>query len=258
MQEIVWQITRGFQPKESERLHRWARSPFLEFGSIFATFASDNASKEELDALEASPLWTSDPLTYAKSLEDPRVIKSHLPVTMLNPEIFTTSKVIYVCRNPKDTCVSYFHHCKNHAYGQLEDFEKFAGFFRRGLLDFGDYWHHLKTAHQMRDNPNVKIVWFEDMKRDLPAVIQDLCDFLGYELSDEKTSALVDHVSIENMRRISVEQAADYHKEWAARHFRKGEVGDWKNYFEGERLHEWDAWIEENLRGTGIQISFEK
>ena len=84
------------------------------------------------------------------------MIKSHLPVTMLNREIFKSSKVVYVCRNPKDTCVSYFHHCKNHAYGQLEDFDKFAGFFRRGSLLYGNNWHHLKTAHEMWDNPNVK------------------------------------------------------------------------------------------------------
>ena len=75
MQEIVWQITRGFQPGESERAHRWARSPFLEFGSLFPTFASDDATKEELETLRASPLWTSDPLTYAQG---PNSIENNL------------------------------------------------------------------------------------------------------------------------------------------------------------------------------------
>ena len=125
------------------------------------------------------------------------------------------------------------------------------------MLCFGDYWHHLKTAYEMRDNPNVKIVWYEEMRKDLPKVIRDLCVFLGYELSGEKVQALKEHVSIDNMRRINVEQAADYHKKWAARHFRKGIVGDWKNYFEGEKLEEWDKWIEECLKGTGIQMAFE-
>ena len=75
MQEIVWQITRGFQPGESERAHRWARSPFLEFGSLFPTFASDDATEEELETLRASPLWTSDPLTYAQG---PNSIENNL------------------------------------------------------------------------------------------------------------------------------------------------------------------------------------
>ncbi len=41
------------------------------------------------------------------------------------------------------------------------------------------------------------------------------------------------------------------------RFFRKGEVGDWKNYFTGEKLKEWDEWIEKNLEGTDIKITFE-
>ncbi len=39
--------------------------------------------------------------------------------------------------------------------------------------------------------------------------------------------------------------------------FRKGEVGDWKNYFTGEKLEEWDEWIQKNLEGTDIKIAFE-
>ena len=113
--------------------------------------------------------------------------------------------VVYVCRNPKDTCASYFHHCQDPSYGQLDDFEKFADCFKRGTLMYGDYWHHLQvweypaechksiifffsaqTAQKMKDNPNFKIIWFEEMKEDLAKVIRELCHFLGYELSPEK------------------------------------------------------------------------
>ena len=241
----------------ARKVHLGERSPFIEFGSLYPTMANDNATKEELDALKAGPLFMTDPIALTKGMEDPRVIKSHLPVTMLNPEVFNTSKVVYVCRNPKDCCVSYFHHCSNVAYGQLDDFEKFTSFFKRGSLLYGDYWHHLKTAYKIKDDPNVKIIWFEDMKKNLPKVIRELCDFLGYELSADKISALVDHVSIENMRQISVELSPPSHKEMAEKHFRKGKVGDWKNYFQGEKLDEWNKWIEGNLKDTGIHMSFE-
>ncbi len=39
--------------------------------------------------------------------------------------------------------------------------------------------------------------------------------------------------------------------------FRKGQVGDWKNYFEGENLSQWDQWIAENLKGTDLEMVFE-
>ena len=39
--------------------------------------------------------------------------------------------------------------------------------------------------------------------------------------------------------------------------FRKVQIGDWKNYFSGEKLEEWDAWISQNLEGTDIKMVFE-
>ena len=54
----------------------------------------------------------------------PRFVKSHLPMSMNNPRLLDTCKVVYVARNPKDACVSYYHHnrlLKNHGYyGNLE------------------------------------------------------------------------------------------------------------------------------------------
>jgi hypothetical protein len=45
---------------------------------------------------------------------------------MLPPDIFTKGcKIIYVCRNPKDTCVSFFHHNNLMKDGYAEDFQHF-------------------------------------------------------------------------------------------------------------------------------------
>jgi hypothetical protein len=46
-------------------------------------------------------------------------------------------------------------------------------------------------------------------------------------------------------------------KNMYSKFFRKGEVGDWKNYFSGEKLVEWDEWIKNNLEGTDLKMSFE-
>ena len=39
--------------------------------------------------------------------------------------------------------------------------------------------------------------------------------------------------------------------------FRKGQVGDWKNYFKGETLNQWDEWIANNLQETDLEMIFE-
>ena len=46
-------------------------------------------------------------------------------------------------------------------------------------------------------------------------------------------------------------------KDVYSKFFRKGKVGDWKNYFEGESLSQWDQWIAENLEGTDLKMVFE-
>ena len=39
---------------------------------------------------------------------------------------------------------------------------------------------------------------------------------------------------------------------------RKGIVGDWKNHFTPEMNAEWDPWIEENLKGSGLKMVFKQ
>ena len=57
-------------------------------------------------------LLMHDTIAYVESMPSPRIIKTHLPLDMLPPNLLDTAKVIYVCRNVKDSCVSWFHHEK--------------------------------------------------------------------------------------------------------------------------------------------------
>lgn len=63
-------------------------------------------------------------------MSSPRVIKSHLPFYLLNPDLLDKSKVVYVARNPKDVIVSYYH------YHRLLEFHKFSG----DLETFAEYF----------------------------------------------------------------------------------------------------------------------
>ncbi len=38
---------------------------------------------------------------------------------------------------------------------------------------------------------------------------------------------------------------------------RKGEVGDWKNYFDEDMNEDWDKWIEGMLEGSDFKMTFE-
>ena len=50
-----------------------------------------------------------------EGMSSPRAMVSHLPLTAFSKHANVTAKktrIIYGLRNPKDTLVSYYHHCK--------------------------------------------------------------------------------------------------------------------------------------------------
>ena len=84
-QELVWQIVNNVQlDSEESKKQLYLRSPFLEAGCI---------------RVKGDDVKYTDPLTYAAyQLKSPRIIKSHLPISMLPPNLLDTSKVLYVGR----------------------------------------------------------------------------------------------------------------------------------------------------------------
>ena len=84
--------------------------------------------------------------------------------------------------------------------------------------------------------------------------------FLGYHLTELKVLTLDDFLYIDNHRKHGAESMASGIKELTpmmTKFFRKGKVGDWKNYIKGENEERWSKWINENIEGTGIKIAYE-
>merc|ERR1712150_443177 len=179
-------------------------------------------------------------LDVAANLKSPRVIKSHLPIELLPQNLLDTAKVIYVCRNPKDTCISM----NNHQNVMLQKMTQYKGNFDQ----FTSGW-------KRRNHPNLKFVWYEDIKKDSHKEIAAMAEFVNHPLTKEKLNELVEHVKFNNMKERASKLTGRGGE--AAQFFRKGQVGDWKNHFEGEKLQKWDDWIAKNLEGSDIQINFE-
>ena len=57
-------------------------------------------------------------------------------------------------------------------------------------------------------------------------------------------------------RYVNKEEELDVSK-GEGKFIRKGIIGDWQNHFTPEMNAEWDAWIEENLKGTGLHMIFQ-
>lgn len=54
---------------------------------------------------------------------------------------------------------------------------------------------------------------------------------------------------------MAKKNGSDFLQSTELRFIRKGEVGDWKNHMTREMAARFDAWTEENTRGTGLNFN---
>ena len=86
-----------------------------------------------------------------------------------------------------------------------------------------------------KSHPNLKMVWYEEMKADFKSVLRGLAVHTSVELSEAQLDTLVGHLSIDSMRKQALgamgADATQEEKTKTETFYRKGQVGDWKNHF---------------------------
>lgn len=109
----------------------------------------------------------------------PSPIRSHLPFEMI--PFANHAKYIYVARNPKDCCISLYHHTKMFpSYGfNNGSFDDFFKVFIKGETDYNDYFDHLLSWYEHKDDENVFFITYEQLKDDTKGAVLQIADFLG-------------------------------------------------------------------------------
>jgi len=265
-QETVWTMLHNpdlDHPGASKDLME--RSPFIEFDTIGSLLVDKNGDRPDLVEALASLAPHAIPsdgvhLQLAQHCPDRRVIKTHLPLSLLPADMLDTCKVIYVTRNPRDLVASFLHHNR---LLMVHDFrgtdEEFVRHFCDGNVTYGDYAGHIEEVLEKKGNKNLLFVTFEEMKKDHYSAVKRLNDFLSAGLSEEQMQNVVSRSSFKEMKsrmdsRIAERPqvtggAGSVNLEVAkkAGFFRKGEVGSWKTDFAPELIQRIDDWTEENI-----------
>ena len=250
-QELVWLLKNDCDFEQAKTIPLDERSPFMD-GPVLMEF-----NKEQLP-----PFLQGDILKMVEDMPSPRFIKSHLRFCLLPDDLIEKSKVVICLRNPKDTVVSFYHHEKLvKIHGYTGDFPTYFDLFMDNLLFYSPYFEYVKEAWELRNHPNVCLLFFEDMKKDLATSVRKVARFLGKEVPEEKVEALVDHLSFKKMKNnsaVNKEEAKALNFFSADGDFmRKGEVGDWKNYFTDEMNKRMDEAIVKNFRPIGLEFQYE-
>ncbi|OMO70190.1 hypothetical protein COLO4_28717 [Corchorus olitorius] len=179
---------------------------------------------------------------------------SHLPYTCLPESVIDLGcKIIYLCRDPKDTYVSMWHFFRKVVAtttpGDEDSFvsnEEGFELFCKGLSSYGPYWDHVLGYWKASLERPDKILFFkyEDLKKETEACVRKLAEFLECPFSIEEeregtVQKIIKFCSFESLSNLEVNKTGKQVKGRGRfvennKYFRKGKVGDWKNYLSAE------------------------
>jgi aryl sulfotransferase len=146
-----------------------------------------------------------------------RFLKTHLPVDAL---VFSEkAKYIYIGRDGRDVVWSmHNHHLNANAafFAALNDTPGRVGppippadpdvraYFREWLegdgAPFWPFWENVRSWWAIRELPNVHLVHFEALKRDMPGEIRRIAEFLEIEVDPARWPAILEHCSFDWMK----------------------------------------------------------
>lgn len=194
---------------------------------------------------------------FLKTLPGRRLFTSHLPYPLMPQHGNTTAKVVYVARNPKDVAISTYFHDQSKA-GYEGTWEEHLQLFMNGDVAFGSYLDHVLPWWQasQRDR-NILFLKYEDMKNDHAGNVARIASFLEIQTDADLIDKVVTMSSFQSMK-SGQNTNFDWipQKEDKPKHFRKGDVGDWRNYFSVEQSQQMDDLFLQKMNGTGLRFDF--
>ena len=189
-----------------------------------------------------------------ENIPAPRILKTHLPWDLVPKS--PHCKYVYCYRNPKDVLVSFHLHTTGsvgHAYdGSLSEF---LDLFLRGEVEYGSWWQHVLGWWQLRDNPNVLVLSYEELQSNFKEKVSQLAAFTGLELTEELYELIAKESALKAMKSnefISLKMKPVKPGEQFA-HVRKGVVGDWKEVLTAEQNKAIDDMIALRLKDSSLR-----
>ncbi|XP_060587376.1 sulfotransferase 1B1-like [Ruditapes philippinarum] len=188
----------------------------------------------------------------------PRVVNCHHPCRYLPLKDMKDKqiKTILCCRNPKDTAVSYYNHMKGFkSYEYDGKWKDWLPVYLQGKLEYGKYTDYLKEWEKEIQNGvgyPLHIMFYEDMKINGTEEIEKLLKFLGVEIDANLKNNILQQCDFDSMveRKKIPPGAIEMFMKSDFRLFRKGQVGDWKNWFTVAQNEMFDEIWEKEMGGS--------
>ncbi len=190
-----------------------------------------------------------------------RFLKTHLPVDALR--FAPQAKYIYIGRDGRDVVWSmYNHHANANAkwYEALNDTPGRVGppiepppadvrqYFRDWLArdghPFWPFWENVRSWWAIRALPNVLLVHFADLKRDLPGEMRRIAAFLDIAVDPARWDTIVEYCTFDWMKRHAVHTVPLGGIFWdggAQTFINKGTNGRWRDVLSTEEASAYES-----------------
>ncbi len=110
-------------------------------------------------------------------------------------------KYIVSIREPKDALISLYRFFDGWQFEKDSvSMEEFSRAFYTECKLAESYWFHLASWWEQRNDENVLLLCFEDMKDDLPTAVKRIADFVGIALNDQLLELILENSSLDFMR----------------------------------------------------------
>ncbi|KAK6117860.1 hypothetical protein DH2020_048394 [Rehmannia glutinosa] len=194
-----------------------------------------------IPTVEATIHSTKDSQIDLYDTSAPRLLHTHLPYAVLPDSVKNSAcKIVYIARNPKDTLISMWHFFNSVSRPNQDPYplEKAVDYFCSGIHLYGPFFEHVVEYWQKSQKRPQKILFikYEELKSEPKQQVSKIAEFLGRPFADEKE---VDEVlwrcRLERLKNLEVNKSDTFFSNTPNKSFfRKGEVGDWKNYLTTE------------------------
>lgn len=218
----------------------------------------DNGSLRE-HMIWAESSWPYPiPVDQVESIASPRIFKSHMPYQMAvggDPKS-QPAKYIYILRNPKDVCVSYYHFETGKAWAGDFDcsWDRWFELFLDGQVQRGNWFDHVLSWWNQRDLSNLLIMKYEDLLLDFNAHVQRLAGYLDIDLPTEMLSEVKRLSSFEAMK---ASEFSNMHQvEQLETFYRKGKIGSWRKHFSAEQDARFNEVTEQRLGSSELTFAW--
>ena len=160
-------------------------------------------------------------LSMIEAQEHRRFIKTHLPIDALN--FSPKAKYIYIGRDGRDVVWSlYNHHVNanqkwydvlNDSPGRVgppierppEDVHQYwRGWLEQDGFPFWAFWENVRSWWEVRNLPNVLLMHYTDLKRDMPNGIRKIAQFLEIPINEDRWDTVLEFCSFEWMKKNAV------------------------------------------------------